>query len=105
MQPSLFTHRPVHRTPYQPTSETSKAAAVTARTVAGQQAEQVYAYVLGCGARGASQKEICAGLFLGRPSVAARVNALWRAGRLVKTTVRRQACAVYTSDVWAVYGD
>jgi hypothetical protein len=61
----------------------------------------VLAYILGCGARGSTQKEAADGLFLGRPSICARFHALEQAGRIVKLAETRDRCAVYQCAIYA----
>jgi DNA-binding MarR family transcriptional regulator len=99
--PSLFDLHPVPRLPFARGSDTSFDAAMKARHFVGEQGRQVLAYILGCGAAGCTQKDISEALFLGRPSVCARVNALEHAGEIRKTGARRDACAVYASVVYA----
>lgn len=95
-QPSLFDRRPpAPLPPYAKGSATSRDAALAVRSYIAQQGEIVYAWIAECGSGGATQKEASAALGIGRPSMAARFNALAQAGRIRKTDQRRQACAVY----------
>jgi len=95
MNPSLFELHPPVTAPYQQGSATSKAAADRAKTFIGKQGEQVYQWFVEQDAIGGTQREAADALGLGRQSVAPRVNALWRAGRLVKLLTRRDGCAIY----------
>ena len=86
-------------TPYQPSSDTSRDAADRAKAFAGTQAQKVYIYAAFqsqlhplCGV---TQREIAIAINLQRSSVAARCNALERAGLIRKTGARRDGCAVY----------
>lgn len=110
-QPGLFPDAPVvdprsvsptFSTPYAKGSETSKAAAVKARDFVAEQGFTVLAWITAQGEHGATQKEAerpkaSGGLGIGRPSLAARFNALERKAWITKTTRRRDGCAVYTS--------
>lgn len=81
--------------PFQAGSDTSKTAAVRARQFVGQQGAVVLTFVTARRDYGATQKEIAFMLQLGRPSVCARVRALEQCGEVVKTSDRRDGCAVY----------
>ena len=80
-------------------SETSREAAVRARSFVGPQGEQVYAvieYWSDDPGYGITQPELAERLSLGRPSVCARVRALELAGRIEKIPgVKRDGCAAY----------
>lgn len=89
--------------PFQSDSDTSRAAAVKARDFVGRQGIKVLCWFEDQGQHGGTQKECAAALGLGRPSVCARVNALERHGVVVKTTARRDGCAVYKAD-WRMDG-
>ena len=80
--------------PYQSASPTSYDAAIAAASFAGQQGQSVLRWFAGR-PQGGTQKECSAETGIGRASVAARVNALEQSGHLVKTTERREGCAVY----------
>jgi DNA-binding MarR family transcriptional regulator len=84
-------------TPYQPSSDTSRDAADRAKAFAGTQASAVYQCVKrhSAGGYGATQREIAIAISLQRSSVAARCNALEKAGLIRKTGARRDGCAVY----------
>jgi predicted XRE-type DNA-binding protein len=88
---------PAVTVPYQRSSATSKEAARRARAFIGQQGETVAHWFQARGLSGATQKQCSAALGISRASVCARVNALERAGRLVKTARRIDGCAVYRS--------
>lgn len=95
-QPSLFdVPPPSPRVPYARDSETSKAAAERAKSFVGEQGERVYRWFVQQGVEGGTQKQVSAALGIGRPSIAARVNALEREGRLIKTARRVDGCATY----------
>lgn len=81
--------------PFQSGSSTSRDAALQAVRFVGPQGLDVYEWIQRCGAYGATQKEISAALRIGRASVCARVHALEKQGRVVKTETRRDGCAVY----------
>ena len=90
-----YAHPSTYELPFASHSDTSRDAAL-ARFV-GPQGRAVLAYIEECEPeRGATQKEIAAGLQVGRASVAARVHALEQQGKLRKSTARRDGCAVYT---------
>lgn len=80
--------------PFQSESPTSHAAAVKAHDFVSQQGEKVFAW-FAQRRSGATQKEASEALEIGRPSMCARVRALEQAGRLVKTSARRDGCQVY----------
>jgi hypothetical protein len=84
-----------HGLPWAPQSETSHQAAIAAQSFSGEQGAAVLAWVTQQGANGATQKEMERGTGYSRASIAARVNELWKVGRLVKTGERREGCAVY----------
>lgn len=84
-------------TPYQRGSATSKAAAASAQTWAGAQAERVYRWVADQGERGGTQKECDAALGIGRPSCCARFRALEQTHRLMKTHAKRDGCYAYVA--------
>lgn len=94
-QPSLFDLPSSPRAPYARGSATSKAAADRAKSFIGEQGERVYRWFLEQGTTGATQKHASAALGISRASMCARVNALERDGRLVKTARRIDGCAVY----------
>lgn len=94
-QPNLFDVPAAPRVPYAPGSATSKAAAEKARGFIGEQGERVAAWFEAQGVHGATQKQASEALHIGRASMCARVNALERDGRLVKTARRFEGCAVY----------
>lgn len=81
--------------PFQSHSDTSRDAAIRAAAFVGDQGMRVRHFIVWCGSRGATQKEIAAALTIARSSVAARVNALEQAGEVVKSTARRDGCAAY----------
>lgn len=101
-QPDLFpcvqvdprTVPPSH-TPYQRGSETSRDAALRAQGFVCVQGMKVYAWIVSRQERGATQKEAEVALVIGRPSLAARFNALEQRGWIRKTDQRRGGCAVY----------
>ena len=75
---------------------TSRDAALKARRFVGKQGRDVLAWFRERGSYGGTQKEAAAALDIGRASICARVNALEKAGQLVKSiTDRREACSVY----------
>lgn len=85
-------------TPYQPSSDTSRDAADRAKAFAGTQAATVYRCVRNYRwwiGYGMTQREIAEVTDLQRSSVAARCNALEKAGLIRKTGARRDGCAVY----------
>lgn len=91
---------PINRElPFQSQSETSHDAAVQARDFVGKQGVQVWCWFESRGAYGGTQREAAEALGIGRPSIAARVNALEQQGRLRKTAQRRAGCSVYTAEV------
>lgn len=96
MQPSFFDSDRAH-TPYQRTSETSRAAAQRAKRFAPSQADRVLAWFRQQGSRGGTQKECDRALGIGRPSVAARVNGLERDRLIDKISATRERCAVYVA--------
>jgi hypothetical protein len=75
----------------------SIAAIPIAESFAGKQAATVLGWFAIRGAQGGTQRECSEQCGYARASVAARVNALERAGLLVKTSERREHCAVYRS--------
>ena len=81
--------------PFQSGSDTSREAALQARSFIGVQGIRVLRWFEDRGARGGTQKECAEALSLGRPSVCARVHALEHAGALYKTRLTRARCAVY----------
>ncbi len=81
--------------PFQRSSATSRDAARRAEHFIGQQGERVARWFAEQGRQGASQKQASVALGISRASICARVNALERAGRLVKTARRVDGCAVY----------
>lgn len=83
--------------PYQRSSQTSRDAAKRAQSFVGQQGERVALWYAELGRTGATQKQASEALRISRASICARVNALERAGRLVKTARRIDGCAVYRS--------
>jgi hypothetical protein len=83
--------------PFQSQSDTSRDAAIRAQSFAGKQAATVLGWFAIRGAQGGTQRECSEQCGYARASVAARVNALERAGLLVKTSERREHCAVYRS--------
>lgn len=82
--------------PFQSGSDTSRDAAVKAAAFIGPQGETVLAWFRKRGRHGGTQKEAATALGIARASIAARVNALEKAGQLVKWTGRRDGCAIYT---------
>lgn len=97
-QPVFDFFRPVVHplsVPYQPSSETSKAAAEKARAFVGEQGERVLAWLRSREAHGGTQKEAHEGTGIERPSLAARFNALEHVGDIRKTTEKRGGCYVY----------
>lgn len=82
--------------PYASQSETSRDAALAMQPHVETQEATVYRWFVARGSDGGTQRECSQDLWIGRPSVAARVHALERQGRLVKTDRRRAGCAVYT---------
>jgi hypothetical protein len=83
--------------PFQSSSETSRDAAIRMVPCAGRQSATVLGWFSLRGALGGTQRECSEQCGYARASVAARVNALERAGLLVKTSERREHCAVYRS--------
>jgi hypothetical protein len=85
--------------PFQSGSETSREAAVRARSFVGPQGEQVYAVIAKWSwdpGYGRTQKEIAEAEGLPRASVCARVRALEQQGRIEKIPgVKRDGCAAY----------
>lgn len=81
--------------PYQSDSDTSRDAAVAAKPTASKQRQAVLDYCRIWHRWGRTQKDVSRDLGIPRASVAARVNELATAGDLVKTTARREGCAVY----------
>lgn len=100
MQPSLFARTPPAprlSTPFQRSSETSKAAAVKAQAFVGQQGETVLAAIKERGELGMTQKECKAVTGIDRPSLCARYRALEQCKLIVKTDRKRDGCAVYAA--------
>ena len=92
--------------PFQSTSDTSRDAALKAARFVGQQGLDVMGWFRAQGEHGGTQRECSEALGIGRPSVCARVNALEKQGRMVKTDERRAGCAVYkTPDVATVLAE
>ena len=88
-------------TPWAKDSATSKEAAMAAKAFASRMGRDIYAYVLGCGARGATMREIEEALFFKRQSICPRVAELKQHKYgLVETTQTRAKCAVYVA--WCV---
>lgn len=85
----------VPEAPYQAGSDTSREAALAAKRFIGQQGIAVLEFFARMADYGATQKEASSVLEISRASMAARVNALERAGRLLKTGRRRGKCEVY----------
>lgn len=83
--------------PYAPQSDTSRDAATRAQKFVGKQGIEVLAWFQGRGGHGGTQKEASQALDIDRASICARVNALEKVGNLVKTSQRRDGCAVYRS--------
>ena len=86
--------------PYQRSSATSREAARRAERFVGRQGERVANWFALQGRTGATQKQASIALGISRASVCARVNALERAGRLVKTARRVDGCADGNGRVW-----
>ena len=82
-------------TPYQRSSDTSKAAAARAQHFVGEQGETVLIWIQARGERGATQKDAAAALGIGRPSLCARFRALEQTHAILKTAERRGGCVVY----------
>ena len=97
MQPTLFDRSPHLSTPYQASSETSKAAADRAKDFVGEQGAVVLSFILTRGLKGATQKEAHAALGIGRPSLCARFRALEQTKQIEKTAERRGGCVVYVA--------
>jgi len=100
--PSLFDLNPPPRLPYQRGSDTSQAAAEAIQPYADIQRERVFWWVVGCGVHGATMKEAEAQMPIKRASACPRFNELqkrWVTSQgtagLMKTTRRRDKCAVY----------
>jgi DNA-binding MarR family transcriptional regulator len=75
---------------------TSRDAAIRAQSFAGKQAATVLGWFAIRGAHGGTQRECSEQCGYARASVAARVNALEKAGLIVKSvSERRDKCAVY----------
>jgi len=83
--------------PFQSGSDTSRDAATKAQRFVCRQGIEVLAWFQQRGAFGGTQKECHAATGLERSSICARVNALEKVGNLVKTSERREGCAVYRS--------
>lgn len=83
--------------PWQAGSDTSHDAAVKASAFSGRQAANVYAFIRTSGSAGVTQREASDYLDIGRPSICARFRELEQAGRIVKTTARREGCACYVA--------
>lgn len=81
--------------PWASGSETSHAAAVKMRDHVGKQGEDVLTWFKAQGARGGIYTEAMAALKLKSGAVCPRIKALRVRGDLVKTTERREGCAVY----------
>ena len=81
--------------PYQRGSATSKDAAIRAQDFVGEQGQRVLIWIAKQGEHGATQREAAAALTIGRPSIAARFNALAGTHAILKTGTRREGCAVY----------
>ncbi len=84
--------------PFQSGSDTSREAAVKARDFVGPQGEQVLAWFRSRGVDGGTMKEAEKEIPMQRASVCARVSALEKRGDLMKTTERRNKCAVYRTE-------
>jgi len=83
------------RLPFQSHSDTSREAAIAARSFAGHQSLTIRAWFRSQGRTGGTQREASDQLGIGRPSICARTRELETAGVLVKTASRRAGCAVY----------
>ncbi len=82
-------------TPYQRSSDTSKAAAKKARDFVGKQGADVLAWMRSRGEFGGTQKECHTATGIERPSLCARFNALEGVHAILKTGDRRGCCVVY----------
>lgn len=90
-----FLHPASYELPFDSASDTSRDAAVRAERFVCAQGLEVLHWMQDQGAHGATQKEASDALRIGRPSICARFHALEKRGALVKTTQRRDGCAVY----------
>ena len=81
--------------PYQPGSDTSKAAAEAIAPYVGPQGERLYQHILRCGPCGSTDAEASVSIPMLRQSICARRNALMRAGRVKDSGQRRCGGAVW----------
>jgi len=81
--------------PWAPQSDTSHEAAIAAEAFAATQEARVLAFVTARGAYGSTMKEAEMEMPIQRSSACGRFFALVAAGKLRKTTERREGCAVY----------
>lgn len=81
--------------PFQSNSTTSREAALRAVKFVGEQGVTVLDFIRDRGTWGATQKEACDELRIGRPSMCARFRALEQSGEIVKVAETRDYCRVY----------
>ena len=81
--------------PYQPGSDTSKAAAEAITPYSGPQGERLYDHILRCGECGCTDAEASVSIPMLRQSICARRNALMRAGRVRDSGRRRDRGVVW----------
>src|SRR5687768_3361855 len=81
--------------PWAPRSDTSHDAAVRAKNFAFGQRARVLAWVRARGRHGATMGEAEREMPIKRSSACGRFNELETAGEIIKTSARRNGCAVY----------
>jgi len=79
--------------PFISNSETSREAAVTAKSFAPTQLDRYFTWLLAQGSRGGTDKEASAALGIARMSLCCRRMELKRAGLIEQTGYKRDGCA------------
>lgn len=94
-QPSLFDVQAPVTLPYAKGSDTSKAAAKSARWFSEKQGRRIYEHIVKCGPCGATDKELERVLGICRQAICARRKGLREAGMIEDSGQRREGCSAW----------